>query len=503
MVDPGSLGAESQVTRDAPVIVIRRHDRGTLISAPGRRVFLCFCLVEALGLLLIGACQETFSPLIGPCLAAIGFALVVFATSPARCYYSPLVFSMWFNLGCVLSFADLMINEAIHRSHPNPATAAFAFTDGEMWLGVSYLAVGALAIVVATLFAEKFVARDTPSRPRAFRDQGIAVKAVIGWTVLSLILMVVLAYLQIGRTGLVNKTELPFHLAGLISFTRSYAVPVFGLLIVDMLVSGKYGLILKCMFVGLVLVGLAGSITSLSRGYLGFLVIALSLYFVVNLGRHRANSRSLILWVAGAAPFLLLSIFLVNSLRDKGFAGQELSISSVGSYIGASRLTDLGLILTDFFNLAVGRIGGLQELLGTLSAPHVWDARNPWYLFMENEEVMSWLQRGVLGFVTYGDATVGFGYSYSLWGSLALGGSMWHVLVGTCAYLAALLAMEEAFYRINLPVISLVLTVNVGFQFWGFANKTICINLLGIILVIYFIARLCCQPSSWIREVRK
>lgn len=479
---------------------IRRHAQGPLISPQGRRVIAFLCASEALALLLLGVFQNTFSPLIGMGLVTIGSLLALFSSAPSRCYYTPLVFTLWFHLGCVLSFADLILNEALFRSHPNPATAAFAFTDGEMWLATVYLAAGAAAIVLLTLFAERFIARDIPGRARSFRDAGIAANAVVMWTVISLILAVVLIYLQIGRTGLVNKTELPFHLAGVLSFSRSYVVPALGLLIVDLLMNGRHGLILKAMFGAFFLVGMAGSISALSRGYLGFVVIALSIYFIVNLGRHQVNLRSFVYWVVGAVPLLLLAIFLVNSLREKGFSGHELSLPSVLSMLMESRLTDLGLIFTDFFNLAVGRIGGLQELLGTLSAPHVWDSWNPWLLFTENVDAMAWLQRSVLGFMTYSDATVGFGYSYSLWGSLSLGGSLWHVILGTGAYLLALLLMEECFFRLNLSAVALSLAVNVGFQFWGFANKTICMNLFGIIAIIYVIGRFAFQPGRWIRE---
>lgn len=481
------------------VPTVLRHCDGPLISAQGRKVFLAVCAAEGLLVLISCTLQQTFNPIIGVFLWAIGMVLVLFGTSPARCYYSPLIFAMWFHLGCVLSFVDLIVNEALHRAHPNPATAAFAFTDGEMWTALTFMLVGVGAVVATTIVYEKLLARGTASLPRTFRDSRVATQAVAGWIVFSLLLSILLIFLQIGRTGLVNKTDLPFHLAGLLSFTRSYVVPSFGLVIVDLLLNGRHALVLKAMFVGLLVVGLAGSIAALSRGYMGFLVISLSLYFVVNWGRHRFTMRTLAYWILGAVPLLLVGIFVVNTLREKGFSGQELSLPAVFSYIVESRLTDLGLILTDFFNLAVGRIGGLQELLGALSAPHIWDAGNPWYLFVENEAMMAWLQRSVLGFTTYGDASVGFGYSFSLWGSLALSGSLWIVFLGTAAYVVALLAMEEIFFRIELPVVALVMAVNVGFQFWGFANKTICSNLFGIVLIIYIIARFAFRSGRWLR----
>lgn len=480
-----------------------RYAAGSVISSQGRRVMIICGIVAAMLPAFVGLFQDTFSPLIGICIGGIGIALTAFAVSPTRAYYSPMVFSVWFNLGCVLAFGDLLINEAAHRAHPNPATGAFAYTDGEMWRAIACLGVGVIGIVVATVLSERWISKEVPSQPRMLRDKGVVVRAVLGWTVVGVSIALLLMYFQIGRTGLVNRTELPYHLGGLLSFARGYLIPAIGVLIVDLIVNGKQGWALKYMFAALLLVGFLGSVSALSRAYLGFLIIALALYLVVNLGRHRFGVRSLALWIAGGAPLLLIGIFLVNTLRESGFAGHELNLSSTYDFIVQSRMTDVGLILSDFFNLAVGRIGGLHELLGALSAPHAWELSNPWRIFLDDGVTALWLQKTVLGLVMHVDETVGFGYSFGLIGTLSLSGSLLIVFVGTAIYLMALMALEEFFFRIGASAVALSLAVNIGFQCWGFANITVSSNLIGIVVVTWLVTRFFFEMSGLVRAVPK
>lgn len=491
-----------KMKRERPVPAQRRRSAaGTVISSQGRRLVIIFGIMAAMLPAFVGMFQDTFSPLIGICIGGIGVVLTVFAASSARSYYSPLVFSVWFNLGCVLAFGDLLINEVAHRAHPNPATGTFAFTDGEMWRAIACLGVGALGIIVATLLSERWISKQVPNKILILEDNRAVVQAILSWTVFGLSVELLLIYFQIGRTGLVNRTELPFHLGGLLSFTRGYLIPAIGVLIVDLIVNGKQNWALKYMFAALLLVGLLGSVSALSRGYLGFLIIALALYLTVNLGRHRFGLRSLALWMAGGVPLLLVGIFLVNTLRESGFAGHELNLSSTYGYILESRITDVGLIFSDFFNLAIGRIGGLHELLGALSAPHAWEMLNPWRIFLDDGVTAPWLHKSVLGFVMHIDETVGFGYSFGLFGTLSLSGSLLMVFVGTGIYLMALMALEELFFRIGASAVALSLAVNMGFQCWGFANITVSSNLIGIVFFIYLVTRFLFEMSGLVRAV--
>lgn len=477
------------------------HARSTpaLISPEGRRVMLGCAFLAALITGSIGLWQDTFNPMIAIIMGLLGIALTWFAVSPFRRYYTPAVFSIWFNLGFLLSFGELLVNEVAHRSHPNPATGGFAYTDAEMWAAVGWMIPGIAAIVVATMICERFSAGSDRARAYVFISDAALLRAMAIWTIVGVSIALLLILLQIGRTGLVNKTDLPFRLGGVLSFSRGYLIPAFGVMLIDLAINSRKEGALKYIFACLLIVGFVGSVSALSRGYLAFLVIAVTLYLTANLGRHRFGIRSVAVWIVVGLPLLLLGVSIVNALREGGFSGRQLDITSTYAYVRDTRFSDAGAVLFDVFNLALGRIGGLQEMLGTLSVPHAWHIANPWGIFLDDGVTALWLQKAVLGYEMVSNDIVGFGYSFGLFGTLSLSGAPLIVLIGTALYLIVLMLLEEAFLRIGSPAVALSLAVNVGFQFWGFAHVNLCANLAGIVLIIFLLNRLFFRSSSWVR----
>lgn len=460
-----------------------------LISPQGRRLLVYWSYLWAPVLFIATLIQGTFNPLIGVVIASIGVVFMRFGTSPRRRYYTPLVWAVWFNLGCVISFFDLILNEARFRASPSSTTGAFAFTDGEMWTAIPYLLLGVGAVVAATLLLEKFIARSRSLRRAVplFRNPQTGVAAICLWSASGIFLALFLSHYEIGRTGMANMTELPFHLAGVLSLARAYLIPCLGILILDILLQGRLYAQARIMLLCILAVGVIGSLAALSRGYIGLLVIALMLYAITNVGRNgvtMASLRRLVIW-----GFVLLvpMVFYVNVLRTFGFGGQKLDVSKSVVYLRESEFGDVGDMLVELFDMATSRIGGLKELLGTLSTPSAWLPSNPLMMFLDDADRIAWLQKQVLGYVPYGDELVGFGVSFGLWGTLALSGHFSIVFLGTLLFVSLAAIAEEKFFRIGTASVSLTLAVYVGFQFWGFLTISGTWKLIAIIGVIYMV----------------
>lgn len=211
-----------------------------LIAPRGRKILIQLSAALIPSMLAVAVFQDTFNPLIALALALLGTALTAFATAPSRRFYTPVVWAMFFSLGCVVSFGDLLLNEATYRSHRTPLTGAFAYTDAEMWQAALVMALGVAAIMAGTLLAERVLmpgGRRATAGPE-FRSVTWARVSILLWTFGGLALTLFLSSRGIGRTGMTNQTELPFRLAGVLTLARAYLVPCFGMLILNMLMRG-------------------------------------------------------------------------------------------------------------------------------------------------------------------------------------------------------------------------------------------------------------------------
>lgn len=463
-----------------------------LVSHQGRKAFLlmnaaCIPIVFFVSLL-----QGTFNPFIGLAVAAIGMALTIFGTSPERRHFTPLVWAVWFNAGCLMSFVDLLVNESDYRTRATPMTGSFAYTNGEMWQVVLYLTLGAISIVAGTLVSERYLARHRPATiaRRRFNSPEAALGSIAIWTIAGIALSLFMFANQIGRTGLVDQSQLPFRLAGILSYSRLYLVPCLGFLIFDMLMVSRMSRYAMAMVLALLVVGFIGSITALSRGYLGFLAIMMSLYLVANLGRYGIAIKAFFKIIPGIAIVLAISIFYVNALRTSGFSGKTVDVQNALYVLQESPLEDFSNMLIPIFQMAASRIGGLQELLAVLSAPNAWHVWNPYHIFVENPDITNWLQLRVFGFMTVTTDTISTGNSFSLWGTLALSGSLPILAAWTMLCVGLIMLIEETFIRLGTPTIAQTLAVYVGIQAWGFANVSVASKIAGMMLIVYLTTRI-------------
>lgn len=458
-----------------------------LISPKARKLIVLLGFLQLLLVLFLSMFQKTFSPLIGVSLASLGFVMNMFAISPQRRHFTPLIWALWFNLGCVLSFADLLLNEATYSSQYMPLTGAFAFTDPEMWRAILVLIVGSASVMATAAVGGKVLSRSRPIETYGSRLPSLRspLTMVLSWTGASLALALFLGSRQIGRTGLVDQTVLPFHLSGFLNFSRTFLVPCTGILILDLLMSGGHRRLGKLMLLCLGLVGLVGSLTTLSRGYLGILVLVTSLYLFISSGRHSISLRSMLQQLPFVVLFLSVGVFYVNYLRNFGYAAQKMDIGNTVSFMSRGTLADTAGIFHTVFLLATSRIGGLQELLAVLSAPHVWQLSNPLQMFLGNGDDSAWLLREVYSFVSYSDGTVATGMGFGLWGTLMLSGSLIVTAIGSMMCVLFSLIVEEIFFRLGARSVALCLAVYIGLQLWGFPTRFTLYLVCGMTGVIY------------------
>lgn len=484
--------------QSAPVACLQQAPQGAQGSAsgqllsPGGRKVLRSCAIASLPLTFgFSLFQETFSPLVGISIALIGVMLIYFGTSGNRRHFSPLIWAIWFNAGFMLALVEMLFYEADYRGRATPLTGAFAFTDGEMWQAIGYMVLGSLVVMATSLVCERVLASGRRLLPTYRLPSARRVLLAIGsWTVLAGGLSILLVVFQIGRTGLVNQTALPFKLAGLLSYSRNFLAPSFAFLILDLVIRSGFRSHAKLMLVSIVGVGFLGTLTALSRGHLAFSLIAIGLYLVTNVGRHGITARSLVQVLPWGVVALFFGIYHVHLLRTAGFGGQTIDIAATASLISENLFGDVGEMLVMFFQIVTTRVGGLQELLGTLSAPHIWQLDNPWRLFLEDEDAFSRVQLGVLGFRTYTDEFVSTGIGFSLWGTLVLSGSLAVFATFTSLFFTFVTLIEEVFFRLGAPAVAQTLAVFVGIQVWGFANVSVTTKMIGITCITYLAAKL-------------
>jgi len=366
-------------------------------------------------------------------------------------------------------------------------TGAFSYTDSEMWRAVLVLSMGVASVLGAAFVGERVIAGRRPravARPR-FRGANGALAAIVAWTVGSLALTLIMSAYGIGRTGIVNQMELPFHLNGALILARAYMVPSLGLLILDMLIRNGLRSYAKIMVLSLIGVGFVCALTALSRGYLGILLITVALYFAINAGRCGITSRVLLRYALGVTVPLVFAVFFITQLRVYGFGGQSVGIGSATSLAKSIDLNNPGEAAHLLISLATSRVGGLQELLGVLSAPDSWHLSNPYQFFMEHGDDIALIQKNVTGFVSDRDGVVATGQSLGLWGTLFLSGSPIVMCLGTMIYVLLSIGIEETFLRLNAGAVALSVTVEAGITLWGFATYSHILKIVEIAVVVF------------------
>ncbi len=449
------------------------YSRNEWTIAPFARKWLCAfgCLFSAY-VLFIFAIDESLHFLWGVFLVGIGLISLFTYTRSRRRYYSPLIFTIFYFLGYLLSFTDILLNKEDMPVSGFMAIGSFGFTNEEFFPIALTIFVGMSGIIVATFSAEKIfkhfhVIKAKRIEPVLFSIKTITLRNwVWTWFVFSVTLIMLMWHLEIGRIGLKGATTLPFKLVGIFFFLRNVVIPFGGLLLLGLSLNADKKGLTKLLLWMLILVGALGSFAGISRGYFVFTVFPAFLFMLLTSYKSDWKRRILFRYMFGSVIMTVVLVVLVQNLRDVGFATGDLSVYESYRILTAWSDFDPLKAISTFISLATARIGGMRELLANVSSG-VNDIYAPWAIFISDSVYIQSLLLSVFGFVPFTSDTHAFGIGFGFWGMLALSGSYAVIFLGTTISCLLVLFVEELFIRKGAYSVAWFFAVYLCISIWG------------------------------------
>jgi hypothetical protein len=461
-----------------------------LANSLGRRALVGLVVVASLVLLISVLHSGATSLLFPSLLSLIGIASMLYYTRPGRRYYLPIIWTMFYAVGYLLALADVLLN---------PDTAGVLGSATFYLLDFSFrgflplfdsIAAGMSGLFLAVLCCERIIPRRPPRHRQAGRFAAFTDRAVPRgfwiWFTGSAAVIMLMARLGIGRTGLVHSTSLPFKLAGILVYIKNMVIPFVGFfLVVPTLTSGSRRRIYVALAM-LTVIGLLGSVAFLSRGFLVFMSLP-PLLFLLFQSARRSSARSAL---GGSAAMFLLVITvmvpLVDAIRISKYLGANVSIYGVEQAMSQSSPAGA---LSRTMSLAVQRVIGFKELVAVHGAG-LRGPDAPWRVFRGDSDYIDQLQYDLWGFYQDPTGETAFGYGYGLWGWLYLGGSNWTVLLGTWLATVLIILFEDLFIRRGLRPLALFIAVQFGIWIWGGIDFFLLSRLVVTAVACYGLVRL-------------
>jgi len=473
----------------------------SIVSPFARRILWIFGILSSAYVLIVFAIDDCLSFFWGPLLVLIGLFSLYIYTKPQRRYYSPLVLTIFYFLGYLISFADILLNKSDAPVSGFMSIGLFGFTDDEFLKVVLAIFVGMSGILFATFSAERIFKRfHVVSVKRDAQTFFIKAKSLQNWAWIwftsSVSLIFLMYYLEIGRIGLKGSTTLPFKLVGTFFFFRNVVVPFGGLLLLGLSLNADKKGLTKLLLWMLILVGALGSIAGISRGYFVFTISPALFFMLLTSYKSGWNRKMLFRFIFVAFIMVLVLVVLVQNLRNAGYATGDLSIYESYRVLTARSDFDLLKAISTFFSLATARIGGMRELLAGVSSG-VNDLYAPWAIFITDSVYLQGLLLSVFGFLPSTSDTHAFGVGFGLWGMFTLSGSYMVIFIGTVASCLIVICVEELFIRKGRYSVACFFATYLCMQIWGNIYLFILVRNAIMIAICYVIMNRVLKSSRY------
>ena len=423
-------------------------------------------------------------------LAAIGICSMLYYTRPGRRYYVPIVWTLFYAVGYLLAMADVLLNPETAGVAGSVTYYLIDFTFRGLLPIFSPIWWGMAGLFLAVFCCERIIPRRPEETPRhrrfASASRSSPPQALWIWFTCSAAVVLFMGRLGIGRTGLSHSTVLPFKLAGILVYLKNMVIPFIGFfLVIPTLISGTARRIYLSLAL-MTIIGLIGSVTFLSRGFLVFVTLP-PLMFLLFLPSQRPSGRRVLIGsLVGFVAVLMLMVPLVDAMRVSKYVGADATITEIDQAMSQS--SPVGA-LSRTTSLAVRRIIGFKELVAIHSAGPL-DPAAPWRVFRGDSDYTDQLQYDLWGFYQDPSGDTAFGFGFGLWGWLYLGGSNWIVFLGTWLATVLIIFFEELFIRFGVRPLAIFIAVQFGIWIWGGIDYFLLSRLIITAIACYWLVKL-------------
>lgn len=270
-----------------------------VIYPAARRFLLWFTIVASFVLTVCVITLSEISVVYPLLMGGMAFWSIYHNTRRKRRYVLPTLWSLFFILGYILSYASVLIDPEKAGVGPRKDLSLFLFTDSSFFPVFWVMVTGMAGMTLAVSFWEKLYGRSrtrlstanpnpiTLSLPQNFnqvtnnnRAFSTALLSQFSWLWMlsSLLIIGVMWTLGIGRTGLSHVTELPFMIGGGLVYIKNMVIPFLGFVVFVAAVSTHDYRQLRINFLMLLLVGGVGSVAFVSRGFFVFMIVPALIY---------------------------------------------------------------------------------------------------------------------------------------------------------------------------------------------------------------------------------
>jgi hypothetical protein len=466
---------------------------GSELVAPfPRRLLRLFGLIVSVYVMVVFAIDDSLNPLWGILFAGVGLAPLFIYSKRRRRYYTPLIFTVFYFLGYLLSFSHVLLNKNDMPRSGFGAIGNFMFTDSNFFIVMLVVTAGMGGILTSTLIAEKIFRHRRGIVRKNVKPSFLPKKQLYAWIGLwfcfSICLILLMWHLEIGRTGLEGKTGLPFRLAGFFVYLRGIFIPFFGMLLLDICLRDARKRIASLVLILLIVIGIFSSLGAASRGAFAFTVFPAILFLLFT---SRKNNLSQRLFVRFSVIGLIVGcvvMFSINIVRGFAYANVSWSLTDALTLLTNIESADFDFfeIVSNFMGLLTGRIGGIRELMAVIGSD-VSGIEIPVKAFMGmiSDDIYISIFYSVFGFIVPSGGGIAFGVTCGMWGGLFLSKSYFVVYLGTAFLVGIVICFEEVFLRKGVYSIALLISIVVSFQFWGGATMFFLSRFAVLLLICY------------------
>jgi len=436
----------------------------------------------------------------------VGLFSLFFYTKPRRRYYTPLIFTIFYFLGYLLYFTHMLIHKDEMPVTGYMSIGVFEFTDSKFFPVALVICAGMGGIMTATLIAERiFRYRSRLTRVKRIELESFSKTKLCRWIWLwfgfSVCLILLMWGLEIGRTGLRSKTQLPFKLEGVFYFFRKIFIPFCGIFLLDLCLKVNKKNLATLVLIFLLILGTLGSLGAISRKVLPFTILPAVLFLLLTSQRNNLNQKLFFRFIVISTIAMVCIVPFVQVLRNVGFQGENLCLGDSLIILSGYRDFDFSRMISTFLTLATQRIGGMAGLLAVASSG-IAETEIPLKLFIGDSLLSSNICYAAYGFNPIVNGTLAFGIGFGMWGGLFLSGSYLVVYFGTILLVGIVLCFEEVFLRKGIYSVALLFSIVLGFEFWGGSASMFLLSRYFVLLLVCYLSMLFILKNTQ-RRLRK
>ena len=458
----------------------------------GRKYILLFGWICSFTIITVIWLWASVNPLWISLWCAFGMIALNIHTKSQRKYFAPFFMTILYFFGYLLALIYVVIHK--NSFHLNDRYAYILLEDlkSKDMLRLTLVLAAGLAGIICTTFVSEYFSKRTgnfsslqiPGKNKNVSNNKTYI-LICSWLVGSVLLLLCMWLLRIGRGGLSNQTILPFKLAGIMVYSRSFLIPFIGIVFLE--INLNHGRTKQVWFIlySIIFIGLLGSITAMSRSYFFYATIPPITYLILKEWRNNQNQRILALSLLLCVIASVIMVSFVHNLRTTGFTGDTLSLSKLNVHDSESAIAEGA---TKLVTLAVTRTIGLQELLRVYDAS-IHDISAPIAVFWgSDKQYLNFLLLQVTGRkFESSDGTTSFGYGFGLWGGWFMSGSYILVFLASFVFSLLIVFVENIFLRKGFQICTIYLSLTLSMWTWGGIYLFFLKRAIFMIIVCYFV----------------